>query len=68
MKTTVTMIKKYEADEGKVFDWADPHYSTDEEGNEVQDHLYAKVIYLNPNVDDISNYIEIEVAANEDTE
>lgn len=62
MTTNEVTIKKYVADEGYVFDWADPHYHTEEvdgEEVEIQDHLYAKIIYLNPTVDNINNYVEI---------
>lgn len=60
MTKNEVIVRKYVADEGKVFDWAEPRY---EDG--IQSHLYARTIYLAAN-DDISNYIE--VAANEDTE
>ena len=64
MTTEAIVVKKYVADEGKVFDYAEPHF-TEVDGEEVREHLNARVIYLAPN-DSISNYIE--VAANEDTE
>lgn len=59
MKKNLVFINKYEADEGMVFDWAEPHFDIDEEGNEVRQHLYAKKLYLSE-TDNISNYIEIE--------
>lgn len=59
MKTTNFNLVKYEADEGYVFDWKEPRYITDEEGNEIQEHLYAKVLFIGGN-DTIDNYIEVE--------
>lgn len=72
MTTNEVIVRKYIADEGCVFDWAEPHYHTEEDGTEVQDHLYAKTLFLGKN-DSIENYIEVyapveEAAANEDTE
>lgn len=80
MQKEIVILKKYEADEGLVFDWVDPHYhkepkdpqNPDGEQIEIQDHLYAKKLFLGEN-DDITNYIEVEApkeeaAANEDTE
>lgn len=64
MKATNFELIKYEADEGKVFDWVEPRFITteDEEGNEIQiqEHLYAKVIFIGAN-DNIDNYVEVEV-------
>lgn len=62
MKTTEVIVRRYDADEGKVFDWLnlDRHQSVDEEGNTVQEHLYAKTIYLAAD-DTILNYVEVEV-------
>lgn len=64
MTKNEVIVRKYEADEGCVFDWADFHYHLDEDGNEVQDHLYAKTIFLSP-TDDILNYVEIEAPKEE---
>lgn len=65
MKADIVIVRKYVADEGKVFDWAEPHYTEDE----VREHLYVKFLFLGKD-DDISNYVEVEeeMAANEDTE
>ena len=63
MKATDFKLIKYEADTGKVFDWKEPRYTTDEDGNEVQEHLYAKVLYIGA-FDDINNYIEVEEVNN----
>ena len=61
MKSTNFNIVRYDADEGKVFDWREPRFNEDEEGNKVQEHLYAKTLFIGGN-DSIDNYIEVEVA------
>lgn len=58
MKSTSYQLQKYTADEGYCFDWAEPRYTTDEEGNEVQEHLYCSVLWIG-HTDDISNYQEV---------
>ena len=60
MKSTNFELIRYDADEGKVFDWAEPRFEKDEEGNEVQKHLYAKTLFIG-SFDNIENYIEVEV-------
>lgn len=77
MKTTQIQLQRFDADEGKVFDYKEPQINIEvepETGNEIEvvQHLYAKTIYLGKN-DTIENYIEVdapveEAAANEDTE
>ena len=68
MKSTNFTLIKYEADEGKVFDWKEPRYIyelIDPEHPELgekqvgQDHLYAKTLFIGP-TDSIENYIEVE--------
>lgn len=59
MKSTNFNITRYDSDEGKVFDWAEPRYIEDENGNQVQEHLYAKTLFIGGN-DSIDNYIEVE--------
>ena len=61
MKSTNFNLVRYDADEGKVFDWAEPRFEMDAEGNEVQIHLNAKTIFIGPS-DRIENYIEVEYA------
>ena len=58
MKQTVFTLQKYMADEGYVFDWKEPRYHEDEDGNKIQEHLYAKVLFLAV-TDSIDNYIEV---------
>lgn len=67
MKSTNFNIIRYDADEGKVFDWLDleSHKFVDEEGNEVQEHLYAKTLFIGGN-DSIDNYIEVEAPVEEE--
>ena len=59
MRSTNFNIIRYDADEGKVFDWSEPRYIEDENGNQVQEHLYAKTLFIGGN-DSIENYIEVE--------
>lgn len=58
IKKNLVLIR-YDADIGCVFDWKEPHYSEDENGNRVQEHLYAKTLFIGSH-DTIDNYIEIE--------
>lgn len=60
MKSTNFPIVRYDADEGKVFDWAEPRFVEDENGNQVQEHLYAKTLFIGGN-DHIGNYVEVEL-------
>lgn len=63
MKSTNFNIIRYDADEGKVFDWKEPRFreELDEKENiiQVQEHLYVKTIFIGP-TDSIDNYIEVE--------
>lgn len=58
MKSTNFNIVRYDADEGNVFDWAEPRFITDKEGNKIPQHLYAKTLFIGGN-DNIDNYIEV---------
>lgn len=65
MKAQTFALMRYDADEGKVFDWKEPHFieETNEEGeviNKTQEHLYATTLFIGGN-DSIDNYIEVEV-------
>lgn len=62
MKSTNFALVRYDADEGKVFDWAEARFVEDAEGNQVQEHLYAKTLFIGGN-DSISNYIEVDEVA-----
>lgn len=59
MKAKTFNIVRYDADEGKVFDWKEPRFIEDEDGNETQEHLYAKTLFIGEH-DNIENYIEID--------
>lgn len=63
MKSTNFNIVRYDADDGKVFDWKEPRYreELDEKENliQVQEHLYVKTLFIGGN-DSIDNYIEVE--------
>lgn len=59
MKSTNFNLVRYDADEGKVFDWKEPRFNEDEEGNKIQEHLYAKTVFIG-GTDNIENYIEID--------
>ena len=52
-------MKKYEAPEGKVYDYAEPHTAiiigTNGEKKVIDEHLYAKFLFLGPR-DSIENY------------
>lgn len=60
MKSTNFNIVRYDADEGKVFDWKEPRFTENEKGEQVQEHLYAKTLFIGGN-DSIDNYIEVSV-------
>jgi len=64
MKTTDFKLTRYDADEGKVFDWKEPRFTKDIEGNTVQEHLYAVTLFIGAN-DSIENYVEVEAPKKE---
>lgn len=67
MKTQKFNLVRYDADEGKVFDWAEARY--DDVPNDLdhpengthkeQSHLYVKTLFIGGN-DSIDNYIEVD--------
>lgn len=59
MKATNFNLVRYDADEGFLFDWKEPRYIEDENGEQVQEHLLVKTIFIGGN-DNIENYIEVE--------
>ena len=61
MKSTNFVLVRYDADEGYVFDWKEPRYVEDEAGEQIQEHLYAKTLFIGVN-DSIENYVEVEEA------
>lgn len=58
MKSELFSFIRYDADDGYVFDWLEPRYEEDENGNQVQQHLYVKTLFIGYN-DTIDNYIEV---------
>ena len=67
MKSQSFALTRYDADDGKVFDWAEPRYheepvdkdKPDGEKVTVQDHLYAGTLFIG-GTDSIDNYIEVD--------
>lgn len=74
MKSTNFTLIRYDADEGKVFDWVEPHYvdvpidpANPEAGmKQEQEHLYVKTLFIGGN-DHIDNYIEVDAPVEEET-
>ena len=64
MKAQNFNLVRYDADDGMVFDWKEPRYIDDEEGNQIQEHLYAKTLFIGGN-DSIDNYIEVPAPVEE---
>ena len=67
MKAQSFALTRYDADDGKVFDWAEPRYHEEPVDKEnpdgptktIQDHLYAKTLFIG-GTDSIDNYIEVD--------
>ena len=57
------ILTRYDADDGKVFDWKEPRFNEDENGNQVQEHLNAKTLFLG-HTDSITNYVEVDADGN----
>lgn len=68
MKSTNFALVRYDADDGCVFDWAEPRYidvigeDGMPTGEQEQEHLYVKTLFIGGN-DKIENYIEVEKPA-----
>ena len=62
MKSQYYSLVRYDADDGKVFDWKEPRYLEDENGKKIQEHLYAKTLFIGE-FDTFDNYIEIKAPA-----
>ena len=63
MISTNYSLTRYDADEGKVFDWKEPRFIEAENGQKIQEHLNSKTLFLG-HTDSITNYIEIDEAGN----
>lgn len=67
MKAQTYNLVRYDADEGKVFDWVEARFHEElidpekpELGTkEVQEHLYAKTLFIG-STDSIDNYVEVD--------
>jgi hypothetical protein len=66
MKAQEFILQRYDADNGKVFDWKEPRFDTvieivdgEEVEKQVEAHLYAKTLFIGYG-DDIDNYVEVE--------
>lgn len=57
------VLTRFDADEGKLFDWKEPRYVEDENGEQVQEHLYVKTLFIG-GTDSIENYVEVDEAGN----
>ena len=64
MKSTNFNLVRYDADEGMVFDWKEARFIQDENGNDIQEHLYAKTLFIGGN-DSIDNYVEVAAPVEE---
>ena len=64
MRAKTFNIIRYDADEGKVFDWVEPRFIETEEGEQIQEHLYVKTLFIGGN-DTIMNYIEVDEVSEE---
>lgn len=56
-------LTRYDADEGKVFDWKEPRYAENKDGEQVQAHLNVKTLFLG-HTDSITNYVEVDAEGN----
>ena len=63
MNYTSFVLTRFDADEGKLFDWKEPRYTEDENGEQVQEHLYVKTLFIGAN-DTIENYVEVDSDGN----
>lgn len=58
MKSRMISLSRYDADEGKVFDYK-PMMGETEEERKARGHLYGKTLFIGA-YDSINNYIEID--------
>lgn len=65
MKYSDFVLTRYDADEGKVFDWKEPRYEDvigedgKPTGEQIQTHLNVKTLFIG-GIDNIENYIEVD--------
>lgn len=63
MISTNYSLTRYDADEGKVFDWKEPRYNENEDGEQIQEHLNVKTVFIGA-LDSITNYVEVDEEGN----
>lgn len=63
MKASNFSLVRYDADEGMLFDWKEPRYIEDENGEQIQEHLLVKTLFIGTS-DSIENYVEVDDAGN----
>ena len=57
-------LVRWDSDDDKVWDWAEPRYIDEigedgkPTGNQIQEHLYVKTLFIG-STDSIENYIEV---------
>ena len=56
-------LTRYDSSPNCVFDWKEPRFNEDENGNQVQEHLNVKTLFLG-HTDSITNYVEVDEAGN----
>lgn len=68
MKARTFELVRYDAEDGSVFDWKEPHIieELDEQGNVINtitEHLNATTLFIGGN-DSITNYVEVDANGN----
>ena len=63
MISTNYSLTRYDSSPNCVFDWKEPRFNEDENGNQVQEHLNAKTLFLG-HTDSITNYVEVDAEGN----
>ena len=63
MKSINYSLTRYDSSPNCVFDWKEPRFNEDENGNQVQQHLNAKTLFLG-HTDSITNYVEVDADGN----
>ena len=63
MTSTNYSLTRYDSSPNCVFDWKEPRFNEDENGNQVQEHLNVKTLFLG-HTDSITNYIEVDAEGN----
>ena len=56
-------LTRYDSSPNCVFDWKEPRFNEDENGNQVQEHLNVKTLFLG-HTDSITNYVEVDAEGN----